>query len=858
MQGVYLKYWPQCVLFSILTLLPGILGAVFNNWLPLFMLCGLTIIALIVWRPLAGFCIMIFFIPLEDLTVVVPSFTLIKLIGIVTFWGWLMHLIMAKKFFKLNNFIVILALYQLWCLLSVLWAIEPEQSMHRVISLVQLLAMVILGYNLVDKRKDLHFILGSFLSGAFVAALLGIYNGYLHDFTTRIVICNLQDPNLYARLLCVGSIFGGYFAFTSKNTIIRLAGLSACAVLFPAILLSGSRGAWLALFLTLIVGVVICGKYIIRAFNKRYLVVCLITGLIIAGWIGSYVVKEIPVVFQRAQSINELSEDRAAGRFDIWLVGLEICKDNFVHGIGLDNFPYAYTQYLPVTEGASGVGLNKGPHNIYLAALAELGLPGLILLLALFVSMWRMGGQTENPVDLVTCRLITVFLALAGLTCMDHHAKFFYLAMLIPGIMAQFGILNGHRPSGSPCKTIFLSPLFPDKFNKNKGIFAFKIVQNLQTAGVYVKVIAPVAYSPVPLWFNEKWRNMGRVPWKEIINGVEIFHPRFLCLPGGKYDDWNMRLMYRSLLPAISIFNEAARFKVIHSYGLLPTGYVGQLIAEKMGIFSVCTAIGSDVNMVGQKPAGVFDKARYTLKNTHTMVAVGRELAEQADKLCENTREIKVIYEGVDDSMFDTTRISLQRAKTKLGFKSNDRIILYVGRLIRQKGIYELINAFTKVSEKYPSAYLVLVGSGKDKKALTTLVETRGLQSKVIFAGQLLHAELVWWYAACEISVLLSYHEGVPNVIKEAMSCGKPIVATKAIGIAELVENGENGILVEPRNSDEAAAAMIKLLDDPGMAMRMGNYGRNLIKKDWAGWEQTAHSYKEVYLQLIENNHKVL
>jgi hypothetical protein len=257
MHGVFSKYWPQGLLFSLLTLLLGVWGAVFNNWLPLFMLGCLTLIALIVWRPLVGFCIMVLFIPLEDLTVVIPSFTLIKLIGIFTFWGWLMHLILAKKFLKLNNFIVILVLYQFWCLLSILWAIEPEQSMQRIISLVQLLAMIILGYNLVDKRKDLHFILGSYLVGAFIAALLGIYNGYLHDFTTRAVICNLQDLNLYARLLCLGAIFGGYFAFAAKNITIRVASLSVCAVLFLAILLSGSRGAWLALCLTLLVGAII-------------------------------------------------------------------------------------------------------------------------------------------------------------------------------------------------------------------------------------------------------------------------------------------------------------------------------------------------------------------------------------------------------------------------------------------------------------------------------------------------------------------------------------------------------------------------------------------------------------------------
>jgi len=98
----------------------------------------------------------------------------------------------------------------------------------------------------------------------------------------------------------------------------------------------------------------------------------------------------------------------------------------------------------------------------------------------------------------------------------------------------------------------------------------------------------------------------------------------------------------------------------------------------------------------------------------------------------------------------------------------------------------------------------------------------------------------------------------VPNVIKEAMSCGRPIVATKAVGIAELVRNGENGILVEPRNSEEAAKALVKLLDDRDMALRMGSCGRTLIKSGWAGWRQTAHNYRQVYTQLSEGNHKTL
>jgi len=850
-KNILLKYWP---LGTSLYLSAAILCLLLDTLFPLIAITSLILILLIIWQPLIGFCIMVFFMPLEDLSIISSSFTFIKLTGIITFWCWLMHLFIGKKPVKMNSFFFILILYTLWGLFSATWAIEPEQSLRRIISLGQLLIMFFLGYNLVDNKRSAYFILGSYLLGTFIASCLGIYSGYLYGFTTRIDLGGLHNQNFYARLLGLGLIFNIYFIFIFKKTLPRLLNIISFPIVIFAILLTGSRGTWVALFSALIVGLILSVKYFIKFINKRNILISMLVILIFTLAVGPFVFNHLPpMITQRVQTFTHISDhiDRGSGRFDIWLVGLEIVKDNLIKGVGLNNFPYAFTEYFAQTEGiVRYVGLNRDAHNNFLTNLAELGIPGFLLFICLLFSMWQLGGRTENPADSILCKLITVFLVVAGFTNTDHFSKFFWLGMLIPGILAQFGILRGLQHEKDKTRVLFLSPIFPNQYNPNYGIFSFQLVQNLKDAGISVNVVAPVPYAPPYLRFKEKWKTVGRIPLKEYIDGVEIIHPRYFCLPGERFKEWNMLFMYWAIYPSVEILNSKASFNVMHSYGVLPTGFVGLLIARKLKLPSVCTAIGSDINVNAQRSKKMTSRAQYVLETTGQVVSVGKDLALAANKLHASNKDIKVIHEGVDSDMFDTTGMDPVQAKIKIGFKPNNRIILFVGRLLRDKGIYELIAAFAAISQKFPEAALAIVGTGAEKEPLVALADQKGLQEKITFAGPVPHKELVWWYAASEIVTLLSYHEGVPNVIKEAMSCSRPVVATRTVGIPELVVDGETGILVEPGNVDEAAAALKKLLSDPQLGREMGLRAGELIREVWLDWKETAKAYRKVYYQL--------
>lgn len=461
-RSVY-EYWLG--LLALLALL-AVLCTALNSTLPLIVVAVFLLAVLIIWQPLLGLCMMAFYMPLENLTMLSPSFTLIKLIGGLTFLGCLTHLLIGKKVFKMNRFFILLMLYLVWCLLSVAWAMQPDQSWPRVISLGQMLLMLIVGYNLVDSRKELQLLLGSYLLGALFASVLGIYNGYLHEFMVRIDSGRLLDPNFYARIIGLGVLFGAYFVISCKNAAIRWLSFSCCVIITFAVLLSGSRGTWLALLAALIAGMAVMGPRIVRHLRlKRHLLISLLVIILSVALFSPWIFNHLPqVIVQRAETLTQISDqtNRAAGRFDIWLVGLEIAGDNLVKGVGINNFPYAFTEYFPAAEGiVRPVGLNRDPHNIYLANLTELGIPGLILFVLILGGLWRLGDRTETRADAVLCKLLIVFLVFAGLTSTDHYRKFFWLGMLIPCILAQFGILKGMPGEMNKKKFCSWRPPFP-------------------------------------------------------------------------------------------------------------------------------------------------------------------------------------------------------------------------------------------------------------------------------------------------------------------------------------------------------------------------------------------------------------
>jgi glycosyltransferase involved in cell wall biosynthesis len=208
-------------------------------------------------------------------------------------------------------------------------------------------------------------------------------------------------------------------------------------------------------------------------------------------------------------------------------------------------------------------------------------------------------------------------------------------------------------------------------------------------------------------------------------------------------------------------------------------------------------------------------------------------------------KKIVVIPNGVDVARFANARLAELSA---FGIPQGSQVLLTVGRLDRQKGLHDLIDAAALVAPTHHQVHFLLVGEGPERTGIEQLIRDKGLVDRVHFAGW--RADIPELLAAGYTLVLSSHWEGLPNVVLEAMAAGLPVVATCVEGAAELVIEGRTGFLVPPRSPQQLALALEKLLADPALAKAMGKAGRERAASEFS-WETTVARYDAIYRALL-------
>ena len=184
-------------------------------------------------------------------------------------------------------------------------------------------------------------------------------------------------------------------------------------------------------------------------------------------------------------------------------------------------------------------------------------------------------------------------------------------------------------------------------------------------------------------------------------------------------------------------------------------------------------------------------------------------------------RPIEVLPTGVDLDRFQPGDRSAARAA--LGLGTTDRLLLYAGRLDREKNLPFLLDAVARAEA--PRARLLLVGRGTQTVALRREVARRGLGDRVDFRGGVAPERMATYYHAADLFVFASTTETQGLAVLEAMACGLPVVAIRASGIEEVVTDGVSGLLV-PEDPSAFGAAVTQVLADPDLAAKLSGGGR--------------------------------
>jgi glycosyltransferase involved in cell wall biosynthesis len=278
----------------------------------------------------------------------------------------------------------------------------------------------------------------------------------------------------------------------------------------------------------------------------------------------------------------------------------------------------------------------------------------------------------------------------------------------------------------------------------------------------------------------------------------------------------------------------ARRIDILHTR-LVRADFVGRLAGRLAGVPLIVSNLSGVYSRhfpswhrgVAGRVLAALDRASLPL--THVFVANAE--AVRADFLASTNiprDRVHRIHNGVDPAPFDRARPERPCVRNANRVGDDRCVVGFVGRLFRDKGLATLVEAMAELSRSVPRPLaLWIVGDGPERASLEALVAARHLAGTTCFAG--LRDDVPRWLTGMDVFAFPSTHEGNPNAVLEAMCASLPVVAAGVPGTAEVVGDGETGLLVPPGDAGAMASALRTLILDPARAAAYGEAGRERV-----------------------------
>jgi len=409
------------------------------QYAPYALIALIVVLVLLKW-PFAGLLAMIALIPGEELTTFFAGRTSIWILGIAVLGAWALRASLAEERIQIAKRPTLMALlWLMWGLLSVFWAQDQAAALGRAVTLAQLITLFCLIQVMITDNQRLRMLLTAYFVVSVFFALLAI-GTYMPADLKRAILTEAQNPNALGRGLGIGLLMTPYLLRQLRSVRWRIAAwLGACA-LGLAILLTGSRGAWVGLVAAVGLTWLLSRGKLLKLRSALVASIVIIIG--IAGLYRVGVIDEWMV--QRVLTLPSVEATRGgSGRTDIWAVGWEMVKSNPLIGVGLQNFPTRFEDYIDVASlrGAYGVYPGRDPHSIFLSVQAELGIIGLVVfLMFLWAIFWNLSPHRGDSRAILGILLLT-FMVFSGIPATILYRKFFWfvlgLATAIPIVITR-------------------------------------------------------------------------------------------------------------------------------------------------------------------------------------------------------------------------------------------------------------------------------------------------------------------------------------------------------------------------------------------------------------------------------------
>lgn len=350
---------------------------------------------------------------------------------------------------------------------------------------------------------------------------------------------------------------------------------------------------------------------------------------------------------------------------------------------------------------------------------------------------------------------------------------------------------HGGRP-----RLLVYSRIFPNTVQPTFGVF---VRERMFRVGVTlpVVVVSPVAWFPgeglIRRFLKPDYR--VPVPYHEVQDGVDVYHPRFLCIPGVmKWTDGVFLAL--STLPLMRRLQREYDYDIIDTHFVYPDGVAVWLLSKWLKRPYTITLRGT-IDRISRTRLSRWLSAR-AMSAARRVFSVSDSLRQVAIGMGQSPDHVRVVPNGINLDYFapeDQTA-----CRQELGLPQDARVMVTVGTLNERKGFHRVIEQMPALLDRFPNLHYLCVGGGSpdgnDLERLQQRAQQLGVAERVHFTGAVPPERLRYHYSAADLFVLATRFEGWANVFLEAGACGLPTVTTRVGGNAEVINSAELGRVV--------------------------------------------------------------
>ena len=390
--------------------------------------------------------------------------------------------------------------------------------------------------------------------------------------------------------------------------------------------------------------------------------------------------------------------------------------------------------------------------------------------------------------------------------------------------------------NGRSIKILIVTCTYPHNSSLSDGTFVANWASQLYSEGFNIKV-----YKRDHITFGSYLKSLKRVItfyrkpriFKYEWQGITVYRQGIHLRLPLDYSKSAPRITYKEMRPIIEKIYKEYNFDLIYIATWGDLSLAMSWIAKELKIPYIASAIGDHTNLYYDKPDSIYYKYhREIFMGAEFVICVSEDLNRKVKTMTEDKVDAFTYYSGVDTEKFKPSYIVRNEYRKCFGYDEKDFLILFVGRLTKSKGIYELLNALRMLLNKDLSFKLLLVGPILENAKINKTIKILGVDSNIKFTGGVGHEEIKGYMNAADVFVLPSWMEGLPNVAMEACACELPVIASAVGGIPEIIDDKENGLLIRTQSVGDLFEQLRYVKDNPDIVKSMGeNARKKMINK---------------------------